>query len=160
MVSIQRLHLEHDSGKSLHTAPDMSLVDLNRCGNASHDTHTSLPPISPSLYLTSRSSMLGTGLMEIVTRPDMSSGAEAALFVRQLIEILTSLDVSDGKLAGEDAVLYRQNVTYDVIFLIVEGSLRVDANVSVHKQGFDGPRCEIKNINGLRFLSKAIGMTQ
>eukprot|EP00047_Mylnosiga_fluctuans_P018427 m.70829 g.70829 ORF g.70829 m.70829 type:complete len:511 (-) comp7608_c0_seq3:170-1702(-) len=110
-VTIARLHLEHDSGKSLHTAPSVTLVDLNRAG---------------------------AGLMEIVTEPDLHSGEQAASFVHTLIEILKTLGTCDGRLE--------------------EGSLRVDANISVRPTGSVafGARCEVKNINGLRFLSKAI----
>eukprot|EP00056_Hartaetosiga_gracilis_P008937 m.128204 g.128204 ORF g.128204 m.128204 type:complete len:501 (+) comp13022_c0_seq2:80-1582(+) len=110
-VELTRLQLEHDSGKSLHTAPDMTLVDLNRCG---------------------------IGLMEIVTAPNIHSSAIAVRFVKDLIAILTSLEVCDGNLS--------------------EGSLRVDANINVVDEisGRKTPRCEVKNINGLRFLGKAI----
>eukprot|EP00048_Salpingoeca_helianthica_P013449 m.200850 g.200850 ORF g.200850 m.200850 type:complete len:574 (-) comp15500_c1_seq9:243-1964(-) len=110
-VSITRLHLEHDSGKSIHTAPQRTLIDLNRAG---------------------------AGLMEIVTAPDMHSGGEAAAFVEALVLILRTLGTCDGRME--------------------EGSLRVDANVSVSRRdgSVRGPRCEIKNISGLRFLSRAI----
>eukprot|EP00911_Craspedida_sp_UC1_P002183 UC1_evm2s1671 len=110
-IGIERLHLEHDSAKSIHTAPECTLVDLNRAG---------------------------TGLVEIVTRPDMSSGAEAAAFVRELIGVLEALGTCDCNLA--------------------QGSLRVDANVSVHhtKVPGAGVRTEVKNVNGLRFLARAI----
>lgn len=111
-VRIQRLHLEHDSGKSIHTLSDeFTLVDLNRCG---------------------------VGLMEIVTGPDLRSGDDAAEFVQQVILVLKALGSCDGNIA--------------------EGSLRVDANVSVRRVGDAvlGTRCEVKNVAGLRFLSKAI----
>eukprot|EP00045_Choanoeca_perplexa_P006414 m.54521 g.54521 ORF g.54521 m.54521 type:complete len:501 (+) comp13628_c0_seq1:121-1623(+) len=110
-IRIQRLQLEQDSAKSLHTAAGATLVDFNRAG---------------------------MGLMEIVTEPDLTSGAQAASFVRQLVALLKTLGVSDGKLA--------------------EGSLRVDANVSLKHSESDAttPRCEVKNVNGLRFLAKAI----
>lgn len=80
----------------------------------------------------------GTGLMEIVTKPDIRSGNQAAEFVQQVMLMLRTLGTCDGNMA--------------------EGSLRVDANISVrpaHTEGF-GTRCEVKNISGLRFLSKAI----
>ncbi|EDQ93083.1 uncharacterized protein MONBRDRAFT_17321 [Monosiga brevicollis MX1] len=111
LVRLQRIQLEQDSGKSVHTHGATTLVDYNRAG---------------------------AGLMEIVTEPDLTSSTAAMNFVRQLIHILTALEVNDGKLA--------------------EGSLRVDANVSAHcpARGIDGPRSEIKNINGMRFLKKAI----
>ncbi len=78
-IRIRRLHLEHDSGKSIHTLlPNVTLVDLNRAG---------------------------TGLMEIVTEPDLRSGADAAKFVHQLTLILQALGTCDGNMAGSFVVL-------------------------------------------------------
>lgn len=77
--------------------------------------------------------------MEIVTRPDIRSGDQAADFVQHVMLILSTLGTCDGNMA--------------------EGSLRVDANVSIRPVGATefGTRCEVKNVSGLRFLSKAIG---
>lgn len=76
--------------------------------------------------------------MEIVTEPVLNSGLEAAQFVSELLLILRAIGSCDGNLA--------------------EGSLRVDANVSVaheHSKTL-GVRSEVKNVNGLRFLSRAV----
>ena len=77
--------------------------------------------------------------MEIVTDPDMRCGIEAASFVRELQLVLQAIRSCDGNMQ--------------------EGSLRVDANVSVSPSGSTalGTRAEVKNINGLRYLSRAIG---
>uniref|UniRef100_A0A3Q3VZ68 Glutamyl-tRNA amidotransferase subunit B n=1 Tax=Mola mola TaxID=94237 RepID=A0A3Q3VZ68_MOLML len=79
----------------------------------------------------------GVGLMELVMEPDMSCGEEAAAAVRELQLILQTLDTCQGNMS--------------------EGQLRVDANVSVHKPGEPlGIRTEVKNINSIRYLAKAI----
>ncbi|XP_046331753.1 glutamyl-tRNA(Gln) amidotransferase subunit B, mitochondrial-like isoform X5 [Haliotis rufescens] len=79
----------------------------------------------------------GVGLMEIVTEPDFTDGDDAAAFVKELQLILQTLGTCDGKMA--------------------EGSLRVDANISVHKPGQPlGVRSEVKNINSTRGVAKAI----
>eukprot|EP01094_Clydonella_sp_ATCC50884_P028294 TRINITY_DN8443_c0_g1_i2.p1 TRINITY_DN8443_c0_g1~~TRINITY_DN8443_c0_g1_i2.p1 ORF type:complete len:505 (-),score=103.94 TRINITY_DN8443_c0_g1_i2:89-1603(-) len=111
-VRILRMHLEQDSGKSMHGAvPGLSLIDLNRCG---------------------------TALVEIVSHPDMRSSEEAALYVRTLQNILFHTGVCDANME--------------------EGSMRCDVNVSVRKRGEQefGTRCEVKNVNGVRFVRKAI----
>ena len=81
----------------------------------------------------------GCGLMEIVTEPDMRCGVEAASFVRELQLLLQTIRSCDGNMQ--------------------DGSLRVDANVSVSPEGSAGlgTRAEVKNVNGLRFLGRAIG---
>jgi aspartyl-tRNA(Asn)/glutamyl-tRNA(Gln) amidotransferase subunit B len=110
-VGIERLHLEQDAGKSVHDlVPNKTCVDLNRSGVA---------------------------LMEIVSKPDMRSAAEAAAFLAKLRSILRYLGTCDGNMQ--------------------EGSLRADVNVSVRRP--DGPlgtRCEIKNVNSIRFVRQAI----
>ncbi|RLW09028.1 hypothetical protein DV515_00002638 [Chloebia gouldiae] len=79
----------------------------------------------------------GVGLMEVVMEPDMCCGEEAAAAVRELQLILQTLGSSQAVMA--------------------EGQLRVDANVSVHHPGEPyGVRTEVKNINSIRFLAKAI----
>uniref|UniRef100_A0A8C2XQT1 Glutamyl-tRNA(Gln) amidotransferase subunit B, mitochondrial n=1 Tax=Cyclopterus lumpus TaxID=8103 RepID=A0A8C2XQT1_CYCLU len=79
----------------------------------------------------------GVGLMELVMEPDMSCGEEAAAAVRELQLILQALGTCQANMS--------------------EGQLRVDANVSVHKPGEPlGVRTEVKNINSVRFLSRAI----
>lgn len=80
----------------------------------------------------------GVPLLEIVGRPDLRSGDEARAYVSELRAILVAVGASDGKME--------------------EGSLRVDCNVSVRKHGDAelGTRCEIKNINSLRSLGRAV----
>ena len=79
----------------------------------------------------------GVPLVEIVSRPDLRSGEDAKSYVAELRSILVATGASDGKME--------------------EGSLRVDANVSVRKPGEPlGTRCEIKNLNSLRSLVRAI----
>ena len=80
----------------------------------------------------------GVPLLEIVGRPDLRSGDEARAYVSELRAILVAVGASDGKME--------------------EGSLRVDCNVSVRRHGDAelGTRCEIKNINSLRSLGRAV----
>lgn len=79
----------------------------------------------------------GTGLMEIVTEPDFSDGTDASAFVKELQKILQTIQTCDCKME--------------------EGSLRVDANISVHKPGEPlGIRTEVKNLNSIKSVSKAI----
>ena len=121
-VRIERLHLEQDAGKSLHDQdPNATYVDLNRAG---------------------------TALMEIVSKPDMRSSAEAAAYVKKVRTILVYLGTCDGDME--------------------KGNLRADVNVSVCRPGayekfretgdFShlGTRCEIKNVNSYRYIQQAI----
>ena len=79
----------------------------------------------------------GVPLVEIVSRPDIHSVDDARAYVNELRGILVALGASDAKME--------------------EGSMRVDANVSVHKPGTPlGTRCEIKNVNSVRSLGRAI----
>ena len=80
----------------------------------------------------------GVALMEIVSEPDIRSPDEAVLYMRKLRTILRYLGTCDGNME--------------------EGSLRCDANVSVRKVGEEGfrTRCEIKNVNSMRFVARAI----
>ncbi len=79
----------------------------------------------------------GVALMEIVTRPDMRSSEEAAAFLRKLRAIVRYLGTCDGNMD--------------------EGSMRADVNVSVRKPGGAlGTRCEIKNVNSMRFIAQAV----
>ncbi|MCU1388142.1 MAG: gatB [Ilumatobacteraceae bacterium] len=79
----------------------------------------------------------GVPLVEIVSRPDIRTAEEAREYVSELRGILLAVEASDAKME--------------------EGSMRCDANVSVHKPGAPyGTRCEIKNVNSIRSLGKAI----
>lgn len=79
----------------------------------------------------------GVALMEIVSKPDIRSPEEAAAYVTKLRSILRYLGTCDGNME--------------------QGSMRADVNVSVRKPGGDlGTRCEIKNVNSIRFVRQAI----
>jgi aspartyl-tRNA(Asn)/glutamyl-tRNA(Gln) amidotransferase subunit B len=79
----------------------------------------------------------GVALMEIVSMPDMRSSEEASLFLRKLRTILRYLGTCDGNMD--------------------QGSMRADVNVSVRRPGAPlGTRCEIKNVNSMRFVQQAI----
>jgi aspartyl-tRNA(Asn)/glutamyl-tRNA(Gln) amidotransferase subunit B len=79
----------------------------------------------------------GVALMEIVSKPDMRSSEQAQAYVTKLRTILRYLGTCDGDME--------------------KGSLRADVNVSVRKPGAElGTRCEIKNVNSIRFIGQAI----
>jgi aspartyl-tRNA(Asn)/glutamyl-tRNA(Gln) amidotransferase subunit B len=79
----------------------------------------------------------GVALMEIVSRPDMRTSEEAAAFLRKLRAIVRYLGTCDGNME--------------------QGSMRADVNVSVRKPGGPlGTRCEIKNVNSMRFVVQAV----
>ncbi|PCH40967.1 hypothetical protein WOLCODRAFT_150998 [Wolfiporia cocos MD-104 SS10] len=103
-VGIKQIQLEQDTGKStFDPLQGLSSIDLNRAG---------------------------TGLMEIVSEPDMRSPEEAGAYVH-------SKGASDGNME--------------------QGSLRCDVNVSVNRKGARlGTRCEIKNLNSVKFMMVAI----
>jgi aspartyl-tRNA(Asn)/glutamyl-tRNA(Gln) amidotransferase subunit B len=110
-IGIERIHVEQDAGKLMHDQhPTMSYVDLNRSGVA---------------------------LMEIVSRPDMRSPAEAGAYLRKLRSILRYVGSCDGNME--------------------EGSMRADVNVSVRKPGAEfGTRTETKNVNSVRFVMAVV----
>ena len=116
-VGVERAHLEEDTGKSTHVGgggrineAERSLIDYNRAG---------------------------VPLVEVVSRPDVTSSDQAKAYVNELRAILLATGASDAKME--------------------EGSMRVDANVSVRKPGEPlGTRCEIKNLNSIRSLGRAI----
>ncbi|MBL8552583.1 MAG: Asp-tRNA(Asn)/Glu-tRNA(Gln) amidotransferase subunit GatB [Hyphomonadaceae bacterium] len=80
----------------------------------------------------------GVALMEIVSRPDMRSAKEAGAYFNKLRAIVRALGTCDGNME--------------------EGSMRADVNVSVRRAGTKewGTRCEIKNVNSVRFMAQAI----
>ena len=79
----------------------------------------------------------GVALMEIVSEPDLRSAEEAVLYIGKIRTILMYLDTCDGNMQ--------------------EGSLRADVNISVRKPGDNyGIRCEIKNLNSIKFIKQAI----
>ncbi|HZK19293.1 MAG TPA: Asp-tRNA(Asn)/Glu-tRNA(Gln) amidotransferase subunit GatB [Treponemataceae bacterium] len=111
-VRVERIHLEEDVGKSLHLEGAHSYIDFNRCG---------------------------TPLIEIVTKPDMNSPEEAALFMQTVQEILRYVDVTQGNLE--------------------EGNMRCDANINltIWEDGkeYHTPISEIKNLNSFRSIKDA-----
>ncbi|MCY4369611.1 MAG: Asp-tRNA(Asn)/Glu-tRNA(Gln) amidotransferase subunit GatB [bacterium] len=117
-VGIERVHQEEDTGKSTHvggdgriTAAAYSLLDFNRSG---------------------------VPLVEIVTRPDIRSAAQARTYAQELRLLVEALGVSDAKLE--------------------EGSIRFDANVSI-RTGPEAPlgtKVEVKNMNSFRSLERAV----
>ena len=111
VIGIERIHVEQDAGKLMHDQhPTMSYVDLNRSGVA---------------------------LMEIVSRPDMASPAEAGAYLSKLRSILRYVGSCDGNMD--------------------QGSMRADVNVSVRRPGDElGTRTETKNVNSVRFVMQAI----
>ncbi|MDD5587434.1 MAG: Asp-tRNA(Asn)/Glu-tRNA(Gln) amidotransferase subunit GatB, partial [Alphaproteobacteria bacterium] len=80
----------------------------------------------------------GVALMEIVSEPDMRSAEEAAAYLKKLRAILRYLGTCDGNME--------------------EGSMRADVNLSMRREGDTklGTRCEIKNVNSIRFVQQAI----
>lgn len=111
-VRVERIHLEEDVGKSLHLEGSHSYIDYNRCG---------------------------TPLIEIVTKPDIASPEEAALFMQTVQEILRYVGVTKGNLE--------------------EGNMRCDANINltVWEDGkkYQTPISEIKNLNSFRSIRDA-----
>ena len=111
VIGVERIHIEQDAGKLMHDQhPTMSYVDLNRCGVA---------------------------LMEIVSKPDMRSPAEAGAYVKKLRAFLRYVGSCDGNME--------------------QGSMRADVNVSVRKPGQEfGTRTETKNVNSVRFIQAVV----
>jgi aspartyl-tRNA(Asn)/glutamyl-tRNA(Gln) amidotransferase subunit B len=110
-VGIERLHIEEDTGRLLHAGDGSSLIDYNRSG---------MP------------------LMEIVTRPDITTPEEARLTFEKIRQVLVWIGANSGNLE--------------------EGALRCDANVSVRpaeRERF-GAKVEIKNINSFRYVERAL----
>ena len=109
-IEIEEMHIEEDTCKSAHRGTK-TLLDFNRAG---------------------------VPLIEIVTKPCISSGEEAKLYLEKLKELLFYCDISDCK--------------------IEEGSMRADANVSIRKKETDpyGTKCEIKNIGSISNVGLSI----
>ncbi len=117
--------------------PDGSVVEVGierlhleqDAGKSIHDLHPNMSYVDLN-----RS---GVALMEIVSKPDMRSSEQAGLYVSKLRSILRYLGTCDGNME--------------------QGSLRADVNVSVRRPGKPfGTRCEIKNMNSVRFIRAAI----
>ena len=98
-------------------------------GKSLHDQHPSKSFIDLN--------RTGVALMEIVSKPDLRSPEEAASYVKKIRTVLRYIETCDGNME--------------------QGSLRADCNVSVRKPNGDlGTRCEIKNLNSIKFISQAI----
>jgi aspartyl-tRNA(Asn)/glutamyl-tRNA(Gln) amidotransferase subunit B len=98
-------------------------------GKSLHDQHPTLTYVDLN--------RAGVALMEIVSEPDLRSADEAGIYLRKLRSILRYLGTCDGNME--------------------EGSLRCDCNVSVRRPGEPlGTRCEIKNVNSIRYVMQAI----
>ena len=113
-IGIDNIHLEEDAGKNIHPEGradvEHSLVDLNRAG---------------------------TPLLEIVTKPELRSAAEAEAFMRGMKSLLEYLDASDCKME--------------------EGRLRFELNISLRKPGEPlGQKVEIKNLNSISAVLRCI----
>ena len=117
-VGIERAHMEEDTGKSTHVGE----------GGRIHSATATLLDFNRS----------GVPLVEIVSKPDIRSAAEAREYAVELRTLVAELGVSDARLE--------------------EGSIRFDANVSVRRQGSEelGTKVEIKNMNSFRSLERAI----
>jgi aspartyl-tRNA(Asn)/glutamyl-tRNA(Gln) amidotransferase subunit B len=112
-IGITRIHLEEDTGKLIHPKnAGYTLVDFNRAG---------------------------VPLMELVTEPDIESGAEARIFCQKLQQICRYLGISDADME--------------------KGHMRCEVNISLYKDGeekLSGTKVEVKNINSFKFVEKAI----
>lgn len=110
-VRLERIHFEEDAGKLLHDEGEGTVVDFNRCG---------------------------VPLIEMVTKPDMHSSAEAKEFLETIKTTLSYLQICDCKME--------------------EGSIRCDINVSIRPEGTEelGTRVEMKNVNTFSGAVRAI----
>ena len=117
-----------ETGETLNVGIERLHLEQD-AGKSLHDQHPSM-----SFVDLNRS---GVALMEIVSKPDMRSSDEARAYVTKLRTILRYLGTCDGDMD--------------------KGNLRADVNVSVRKPGAPlGTRCEIKNVNSIRFIGQAI----
>ncbi len=120
--------IDLDDGKTVEVGIERLHLEQD-AGKSLHDQHPSM-----SFVDLNRS---GCALMEIVSKPDMRSSDEARAYVTKLRQIMRYLGTCDGNME--------------------QGSLRADVNVSVRKPGDKfGTRCEIKNVNSVRFMGQAI----
>ncbi len=117
-----------DDGKSIPVRVERLHLEQD-AGKSLHDQHPNMSYVDLN-----RS---GCALMEIVSKPDMRSADEAKAYVTKLRQIMRYLGTCDGNME--------------------QGSMRADVNVSVRKPGEAfGTRCEIKNVNSIRFMGQAI----
>jgi aspartyl-tRNA(Asn)/glutamyl-tRNA(Gln) amidotransferase subunit B len=122
------VRVDTDDGRSIDVGIERLHLEQD-AGKSLHDQHPQM-----SFVDLNRS---GVALMEIVSKPDMRSPDEAKAYVAKLRQIMRYLGTCDGNME--------------------EGSLRADINVSVRRPGEPfGTRCEIKNVNSIRFMGQAI----
>jgi aspartyl-tRNA(Asn)/glutamyl-tRNA(Gln) amidotransferase subunit B len=120
--------VDTDDGKTIEVGIERLHLEQD-AGKSIHDQHPNMSYVDLN-----RS---GCALMEIVSKPDMRSSDEARAYVTKLRQIMRYLGTCDGNME--------------------QGSLRADVNVSVRKPGDKfGTRCEIKNVNSVRFMGQAI----
>lgn len=128
IVGEGEIEAEREDGSSFHVGVERLHLEQD-AGKSIHD----LDPNATYVDL-NRS---GTALMEIVSKPDMRSADEATAYVKKLRTILIYLGTCDGDME--------------------KGNLRADVNVSVRRPGEGlGTRCEIKNVNSIRFIGQAV----
>ena len=122
------VNVDLDNGRSIEVGIERLHLEQD-AGKSLHDQHPNMSYVDLN-----RS---GCALMEIVSKPDMRSSEEARAYVTKLRQIMRYLGTCDGNME--------------------QGSLRADVNVSVRKPGDKfGTRCEIKNVNSVRFMGQAI----
>jgi len=128
IVGEGKVAIDLDDGKSIDIGIERLHLEQD-AGKSLHDQHPNM-----SFVDLNRS---GCALMEIVSKPDLRSADEAKAYVTKLRQIMRYLGTCDGNME--------------------QGSLRADVNVSVRKPGdVFGTRCEIKNVNSIRFMGQAI----
>ena len=117
-IGIERAHMEEDTGKSRHMG----------AGGRIHSAESTLLDFNRS----------GVPLVEVVSRPDIRSAAQARAYAQELRAVVSELGVSDARME--------------------EGSIRFDANVSIRPVGEEtlGTKVEIKNMNSFRSLERAV----
>ena len=128
VVGEGEIHIDLANGESVRVGIERLHLEQD-AGKSLHDQHPDLTYIDLN--------RAGVALMEIVSRPDMRSSEEAAAFLRKMRAILRYLGTCDGNMEA--------------------GSMRADVNVSVRRPGAAlGTRCEIKNVNSMRFIVQAV----
>ncbi len=128
VVGEGEVHVDLDDGDSVTVGIERLHLEQD-AGKLLHDQHPTLSYVDLN-----RS---GVALMEIVSKPDIRSSEQAKAYVSKLRTILRYLGTCDGDME--------------------KGSLRADVNVSVRRPGEPfGTRCEIKNVNSIRFIGQAI----
>jgi aspartyl-tRNA(Asn)/glutamyl-tRNA(Gln) amidotransferase subunit B len=128
IVGEGEVHIDLPGGESVRVGIERLHLEQD-AGKSLHDQHPDHTYVDLN--------RAGVALMEIVTKPDMRSSEEAAAFLRKLRAIVRYLGTCDGNMD--------------------EGSMRADVNVSVRRPGEPyGTRCEIKNVNSMRFISQAV----